>query len=199
MNKIILSAIIFCVIAGYAIASHCGGYTVQRSYYAPQQSYYVPQQSYYYQQQYVAPTIIFGIPVQNLGLKYYYSVSDNLDEERIAARVAEIIAKRQAEQVNAPVVVQGDLDSRVLTTFQQNCASCHKLGKDTPGIQLFNADGGLFKDTDPAAEFERRWHIYDAVMHAEGVSPMPKGARDLSEAQKKDILEWVRAVKITRK
>jgi mono/diheme cytochrome c family protein len=49
----------------------------------------------YHQQYAVNPVVVIGVPVSNLGVPYYWSVGQELREERIAERAANLVKNKQ--------------------------------------------------------------------------------------------------------
>lgn len=185
-------------------AQYCGRSLRQnvivQPYQAVQQTYFQqPYQQSYIQQDYYQQPLIVGIPVQNFGLNYYYSVGDELREERIAELVAKQL-KLQTAPVPTPSSSpikdnnQSPVDEQVLTIFTDSCIMCHTPGQSNPGVQLFNEDGSLFVDADPVAEMNRRWKIFDSTFGGDAQVPiMPKGQDPIPDEDIAVIRQWVRS------
>lgn len=166
----------------------------------------------------VNPVVVVGVPVANLGLPYYWSVGEELREDRVAAKAAALVkSEKPAKQEKSspvrqpeagvnldfdliggeaaaqskPVQNSSALDNQVLAIFKESCISCHKPGKAIRGILLLSQDGELHKDANPQTETKRRWKIYDSVFGGEGVSQMPKGG-SLPDDKVETIRLWTR-------
>ena len=210
-----LALLLLALLAASPTPSSAGGYYHNGYYY--QQQYY--QQNYEYQ---VNPVVVIGVPVSNLGVPFYWSVGQELREERVAERAAALIQKSKPEaprQTPAPAPVKEPsagvsldfdliagtasssapvlgaetaLDTQVKALLTQNCIRCHKPGNSKPGVQLFNTDGSLFKEHDWKAEVRRRESVYDSLRGTEGVSPMPKNAEQLADEKIELVYQWLR-------
>ena len=187
---------------------------------SPQPVNYVVQQQVqsYAVQQYVAPVqysqyvqqpIVIGVPVNQLGLGYYYSVGDQLREERIAELVSQRLqAQLKAAPVTAPPAqpvtpeppqpsvqpTPTSIDAQVLEIFTNSCLNCHKPGANGPGVKLFNEDGSLFVD-EPSKELERRFKIWDVTFGGNVENKMPKGDSNLPDEEVEVLRQWVRSYK----
>lgn len=166
----------------------------------------------------VNPVVVVGVPVANLGLPYYWSVGEELREDRVAAKAAALVQNKpkvapkldppaqkgeagvsldfdliggEASAQTKPLVNATALDGQIHGIFKESCASCHKPGKTIRGIALLSPDGELFKDANPTAEAKRRWRIYDSVFGGDGVSQMPKGS-PLPDDKVETIRLWTR-------
>lgn len=159
--------------------------------------YVYPYYNYnHYNYNTVDNVIVVGIPVQGLGLDYYYSVGDELREKRIAdsvirrLQVTQPRPQKQAEPTPAQLSLAdfltlgqktrvGGLDEKVAEIFERSCLSCHKPGLKKDGFLLID-EGGGFVGT---REFRRA--VYEAVKS----NAMPKG-KPLDSRSKNTIREW---------
>ena len=211
MTKKIIALIALFSVSSLALA---GGYRYGNGYvYQQQYNNYNYQQQY--QQQYeVNPVVVIGVPVSNLGVPYYWSVGETLREEAIAQKAANIViasAKKQSVQQpkreigvsldfdlissstpSSPATSPSNLDAQVAAIFNESCIRCHKPGASRPGIQLFNADGSLYKAPTWREELKRRQTVYDSISGEDGVSQMPKNAEQLDQEKQEIIYAWLR-------
>ncbi len=72
----------------------------------------------------------------------------------------------QSAPARVPGVVQSQME--MLTLAQAKCMQCHKPGEIKKDVKLFNTDGSLADNN-----LDTRLQILNAVLHKDGVSPMP--------------------------
>ncbi len=139
----------------------------------------------------ILPQII-AIPVSSTGVSYYYSVGDEFVLRRIQAPQPQVTANHfNVMGTGNNGKPSGGFDTQVMNIFQQHCVRCHKPGLDKPGVALMNTNGTLYVIADVTKEFQRRSLVYNAVVHSEGVSPMPKGSDKLGPREIEIIRAWV--------
>lgn len=87
-----------------------------------------------YNYQYDQNVLIVGVPVANLGTPYYWSVGDDLREERIAQKTAEILAKQKTNSGKEKAPSQ----QKPAPAKQVNIFGSPKASEDSPeddGVQ----------------------------------------------------------------
>lgn len=150
-------------------------------------------------QQIAQQVLIVGIPVESLGLPYYWSVGHEVNEERIIKGVYDKIkaeGKIPQSKIKSDNEITKDifrllpqkisltnLDKEVQGIFKKyNCNTCHKAGQSVPGIRLYDGNGGF-----PVYSQEERERILKAV----DSGYMPKNGDSLTDAEKDTIENWL--------
>lgn len=152
----------------------------------------------------VVQTQVVAVPVTTLALPYYYSVGDQLREDRLADAVAKRLAGKLPQppepkaggKTVAPRTIVAEspqIDGQVQEIFAASCATCHAPGQAKAGLVIFAADGSLYVDPDPAAELVRRWRILDSVTGGPDVNFMPKNGEPLTVDEVDTVRKWMRS------
>lgn len=147
---------------------------------------------------------VIGLPVANLGLRYYYSIRTELSEKelnRLKDKVIESLesdvpADETSTETEVPTPELREVDStEVEAILLTKCGSCHKADSDS-GFQIvaLNEDGESI--LNPELTKLDWWNIFDRVdgSHLPKDKIMPKNGDPLSQEYVNVIRNYVRSL-----
>lgn len=162
----------------------------------------------------LVPFKVIGIPVNVLGLDYYYSAGtqqvqnqvNKLSSDEIEELKAEIRKLKEAclnahgndnsgsvedggtttdNSNNGNIDNQNDLDKKVYAIFNTSCSTCHNSTKANKDL-IFDLNGARTKSGNKLTPHQL-WKIYSTTNDGS----MPQGKTALNDDQVRSIYDWV--------